>query len=420
MKTDFTYGNVFKQLVYFSGPIILANLLQISFQFVDSLWVGNLLGAKALGAAAVSGTVFFTVLSFVLGVNNAALTILAQQKGKGDKKGLASYVNAFVVLMTAMSVLLGVIGYFFTEPLLSLLQTPGNMMDLAVSYLRIHFIGIIFLFGYNFISTVLRAVGDSQTPLRFVLLAVILNLFMDPLFISVFNLGIAGAAYATVVSQGIAFIYGVVYTVRKQLVPFSKPALPSLAETSVILKLGVPAGLQMMVISGGSMAIMSVVNSFGESVVSGFGAVQRLDSLLILPAMAIGTAVNSMAGQTFGSGDMERTKKIANYGVIYVLLFMAAVSTAIFLTGYHAVRLFISEADSAAVERCCKGSRSDVSNFGAERDFFLGFALSVYISIFKVAWRERHSAGHRNELYAEQPDRLFILPLREVEAPRSI
>ncbi|MCY8530752.1 MATE family efflux transporter, partial [Bacillus licheniformis] len=114
MKTDFTYGNVFKQLVYFSGPIILANLLQISFQFVDSLWVGNLLGAKALGAAAVSGTVFFTVLSFVLGVNNAALTILAQQKGKGDKKGLASYVNAFVVLMTAMSVLLGVIGYFFT------------------------------------------------------------------------------------------------------------------------------------------------------------------------------------------------------------------------------------------------------------------------------------------------------------------
>ncbi|MGX1081031.1 putative MATE family efflux protein [Bacillus sp. SLBN-57] len=322
--------------------------MQISFQFVDSLWVGNLLGAKALGAAAVSGTVFFTVLSFVLGVNNAALTILAQQKGKGDKKGLASYVNAFVVLMTAMSVLLGVIGYFFTEPLLSLLQTPGNMMDLAVSYLRIHFIGIIFLFGYNFISTVLRAVGDSQTPLRFVLLAVILNLFMDPLFISVFNLGIAGAAYATVVSQGIAFIYGVVYTVRKQLVPFSKPALPSLAETSVILKLGVPAGLQMMVISGGSMAIMSVVNSFGESVVSGFGAVQRLDSLLILPAMAIGTAVNSMAGQTFGSGDMERTKKIANYGVIYVLLFMAAVSTAIFLTGYHAVRLFISEADSAA------------------------------------------------------------------------
>lgn len=433
MKTDFTYGNVFKQLVYFSGPIILANLLQISFQFVDSLWVGNLLGAKALGAAAVSGTVFFTVLSFVLGVNNAALTILAQQKGKGDKKGLASYVNAFVVLMTAMSVLLGVIGYFFTEPLLSLLQTPGNMMDLAVSYLRIHFIGIIFLFGYNFISTVLRAVGDSQTPLRFVLLAVILNLFMDPLFISVFNLGIAGAAYATVVSQGIAFIYGVVYTVRKQLVPFSKPALPSLAETSVILKLGVPAGLQMMVISGGSMAIMSVVNSFGESVVSGFGAVQRLDSLLILPAMAIGTAVNSMAGQTFGSGDMERTKKIANYGVIYVLLFMAAVSTAIFLTGYHAVRLFISEADSAAFgEEYLKTIAffypfiginfvlNGVVRAAGERDFFLGFALSVYISIFKVAWRERHSAGHRNELYAEQPDRLFILPLREVEAPRSI
>ncbi|MGN9865080.1 MATE family efflux transporter [Bacillus swezeyi] len=348
MKMDFTYGNVLKQLIFFSAPIILAYLLQISFQFIDSLWVGNLLGAQALGAAAVSGTVFFTVLSFVLGVNNAALTILAQQKGKGDQGELASYVNAFVVLMAVMSLLLGVVGYVFTEPLLALLQTPDNMIDLAAGYLKIHFIGIIFLFGYHFISTVLRAVGDSQTPLRFVLLAVILNVFMDPLLISVFKLGISGAAYATVISQGIAFLYGVVYTVKKRLVPFTMPALPSFSETSVILRLGVPAGLQMMVISGGSMAIMSVVNSFGESVVSGFGAIQRIDSLLILPAMAIGTAVNSMAGQTIGSGDIGRTKKIANDGVLYVMICMLAISAVIFLTGYHAVRLFISETESAA------------------------------------------------------------------------
>ncbi|MGR3207015.1 MATE family efflux transporter [Bacillus glycinifermentans] len=347
MNTDFTYGNVLKQLIFFSGPIILANLLQISFQFIDSLWVGNLLGAKALGATAVSGTVFFTVLSFVLGINNAALTILSQQKGKGDKEGLASYVNAFIVIMTVMSLLLGIIGYMFTNPLLSLLQTPDQMMDLASGYLRIHFIGIIFLFGYNFISTVLRAVGDSQTPLRFVLIAVMLNLFLDPLFISGFDLGISGAAYATVLSQGIAFIYGIVHTVKKGLVPFTLPKLPSLDETSVILRLGIPAGLQMVVISGGSMAIMSVVNSFGESVVSGFGAVQRIDSLLILPAMAIGTAVNSMAGQTIGGGDMERTEKIANYGVLYVVMFMLSISTAVFFAGYHAVKLFISEPEAA-------------------------------------------------------------------------
>ncbi|ASB88808.1 MATE family efflux transporter [Bacillus sonorensis] len=347
MKTDFTEGNVLKQLIFFSGPIILANLLQISFQFVDSLWVGNLLGAKALGATAVSGTVFFTVLSFVLGINNAALTILSQQKGKDDKHGLASYVNAFVVIMTVMSLLLGIIGFIAAEPLLALLQTPDNMMHFASGYLKIHFIGIIFLFGYNFISTVLRAVGDSQTPLRFVLIAVILNLFLDPLFISVFHLGIFGAAYATVLSQGIAFIYGMVYTVRKGLVPFALPKLPSLYETSVILRLGIPAGLQMVVISGGSMAIMSVVNSFGESVVSGFGAVQRIDSLLILPAMAIGTAVNSMAGQTIGSGDMARTKKIANYGVLYVMIFMLTISAAVFFAGYHAVKLFISEVQAA-------------------------------------------------------------------------
>src|SRR5699024_2916998 len=125
---------------------------------------------------------------------------------------------------------------------------------------------------------------DSRTPMRFVTIAIILNIVLDPLFIAVFNLGIKGAAYATVISQGSAFLYGFIYVLVKRLAPFSMPTLPSKSEVGLILNLGIPSGLQMAVISAGSAAIMSVVTSFGGAVVGGFGAAQRLDKLITLPA----------------------------------------------------------------------------------------------------------------------------------------
>ncbi|MDL5612099.1 MATE family efflux transporter [Bacillus halotolerans] len=346
---DFTKGNVLRQLILFSMPIMLGNALQVSFQFIDSLWIGNLLGAKALGAAAVSSTIVLTVLSFILGLNNATLTILSQQKGKDDEKGMASYINAFVVLLTGLSIGFGAAaGFFLSEPLLRLLQTPESMIPLAEIYLQIQFIGILFLFGYNFISTVLRALGDSKTPLRFIAFAVVLNAVLAPLFISFFRMGIAGAAYSTVLSQGIAFLYGLFYVIKHQLVPFSMPRAPKWEETALILKLGIPAGLQMMVITGGMMAIMSVVNSYGEHVVSGFGAVQRLDSIITLPAMAAGTAVNSMAGQNIGLGNYKRVESIAKLGVMSVFSCMLVIAIIIWLFGKYLMRLFISEPDAVA------------------------------------------------------------------------
>ena len=346
-QQDFTEGNIFKQLVLFSGPIMITNLLQASYQFIDSLWVGNLIGADALGAVAISSTVIFTVLSFVIGLNNAALTILSQQKGKRSETGLRRYLNAFVVLLTGMSILLGIAGFMLAEPLLLLLGTPESMLAMAVSYLRINFIGILFLFGYNFIGTVYRSVGDSKTPLYFVLAAVILNTVLDPLFIYVFGWGVEGAAYATILSQGVAFAWGAIHSVRNKLVPFSKPHIPARKEVMDILKLGIPAGLQMSVISAGVMAIMSVVASFGPAVVAGYGAAQRLDSLIMLPAQALGTAVNSMAGQNIGAGRWDRVHRITLYGFIYNLIVMFALAILIVLFADYGIRLFITEPEAA-------------------------------------------------------------------------
>ncbi|GAB3792779.1 MATE family efflux transporter [Virgibacillus kimchii] len=345
---DFTQGNILKQLIIFSGPIMLTNLLQTSYQFADSLWVGNLLGGDALGAVAISSTIIFTVLSFVIGINNAALTILSQQKGKKNETGLKRYLNAFVVLLTVIALTLGTLGFVFAENLLNLLGTPEEMMNGARAYLQINFLGILFLFGYNFIGTVLRAMGDSRTPLRFVLIAVIMNIMVNPLFIAGLNLGIEGAAYATIVSQGTAFLYGLLYVLYKKLVPFIRPKLPAWHEVKLILNLGIPAGLQMSVISAGSAAILSVVTNFGPGVVAGFSAAQRLDSLLMLPAHALGTAVNSMAGQNIGVKNWGRIKGITKYGVLYNFAFMLAIGLIVVFFAEYGIRLFIQE--EAAVQ----------------------------------------------------------------------
>lgn len=343
---DFTKGNIWRQLILFSGPIMLANLLQTSYQVVDSLWIGNLLGADALGAVAISGAIIFTMLSFVIGLNNAALTILSQQKGRRDKAGLKSYVNAFVVTLTTLSILLSVVGYVFAEPLLLLLRTPDNLLPLATGYLQINFVGMLFLFGYNFVSTVLRALGDSKSPLLFVFIAVMLNVFLDPLFIAGFNLGVNGAAYATILAQGIAFLFGIVYVLRRGLVPFQWPKIPKLEEVKLILHLGIPAGLQMSVISAGSAAIMSVVTVFGSSVVGGFGAAQRLDSIIMIPAHALGTAVNSMAGQNIGIAKWDRVRGITKYGLLYNLSVMFGIGLVVVVFAPYFVKMFIRDAAS--------------------------------------------------------------------------
>lgn len=347
-KNDFTTGPILKPLIIFSAPIMLANLLQTSFQIVDSLWVGNILGAEALGAVAIATTILVTILSFILGLNNAALTILSQQHGRKDDEGLKRYLNAFIVIMTVMSVVFAVIGYIFAESLLGIIGTPDAILDMTASYLQISLLGMFFLFGYNFINTVFRALGDSKTPLRIVFIAVILNAVLSPLFMIVFDLGIQGAALATVGSQTIAFLYSVYLAVKRKLVPFKMPSIPARYEVGLILKLGIPAGLQMGVIHAGIAAILSVVTQFGADSVAGFSAAQRLDSLIMLPAMALGTAVNAMAGQNIGIQQWSRVKQIARYAALYNFGLMLSVAAVVIIFAEAGIRMFIQ--DEAAVE----------------------------------------------------------------------
>lgn len=345
---DFTEGSILKKMLLFSWPLFLTNLLQVSYQLIDSLWVGNLLGMEGLAAVSLSGPILFAILSFVFGINGATLTVLSQARGAKDEDRLKKSLNTFIVVNFIFSILFGIIGYFSVGSILQFLSTPETILPMAKSYLQIHFIGIIFMFGYNFIGTVLRALGDSKTPIRFVLLAVILNAILDPIFIHTFKLGVDGAAYATLVAQGAAFLYGVIFSIWKGRVPFTMPHLPSYDYFKTIMKLGVPGGLQTMAISGGATAIMGIVASFGEEVVAGFGAAQRIDSLIMQPGTALGVAVTSMAGQNIGAKLWDRVKRITRKALMLILVLSFSISLAIFLSADFLIRLFVDDENTIA------------------------------------------------------------------------
>ena len=346
MARTFTEGSIANKLFLFSLPILLSNFLQASILLINALWVGNLLGSTAFATITVGTMVMVVILAFVFGINNATLTIFAQLKGADNKTEIKNYLSTFSIILIVLSVLIGVLGYFLSESLLVLLNTPDAILVPATEYLKINFVGTLFLVGYNFIGTILRAFGDSKTPLYFVLLAAILTAVLDPLFIAVFKLGVAGSAYATILAQGAAFIYSLFFLARRHGHQKFKLKTPNWVEIKTIMQLGIPSGMQMIVIYAGLTVILSVVNTFGDAVVSGFGVAQRLDNLVLLPAVALGTAVNAMAAQNIGVQNWARVAQISRVGVIYNLSIMSFLSLLLFLFAEPLVKLFITDSDS--------------------------------------------------------------------------
>lgn len=348
MARDFTKGPIYRQLFRFSLPILLTNFLQMLMPLISSLWVGNLLGGAAFGAVTIGTLVMTLVLAFVIGMNNATLTIFAQLKGRNEQGAIRGYLSTFIVILLVLSLTTGAAGYVFTERLLALLNTPESILGIAAKYIRISLLGVLFLVGYNFIGAVLRAFGDSKTPLHFVLVATILNATLTPLLIASVGMDVAGAAVATVLAQAGAFLYSLLWLNRRFGRSSFKLQLPRLAQARKILELGLPSGAQMIVIYAGMTVILSIVNTFGEGAVAGFGAAQRLDSIILLPAIALGIAVNAMAAQNIGIQQWSRVVHITKAGIVFNLGVMLAIALLLFIFAEPLVRLFIQETDSAA------------------------------------------------------------------------
>lgn len=320
--TDFTQGSIARHLVLFSIPMFMGNLLQALYNTVDSIWVGRFLGPNALAAVSVSFPIIFSLVALVMGIAMGTTILVSQYFGANQTEKVIKTVNNSLLLLSVLGTVISVLGVTFRRSLLHLVNTPPEVIDAASSYLGIFMAGLLAMFFYNTASAVLRGLGDSRTPLKFLAYATGINIVLDPLFIFGFGpipaMGVSGAALATVLAQGISAVLAMRYLyVSSGILRYYPGALkPDWSITKLTFKIGLPVGLQQMLVALSSLVVSSIVNSFGATVVAGFGAAVRIDQFATMPAMSVGAAVSALVGQNLGAGKEERVRETVRRGVV--------------------------------------------------------------------------------------------------------
>lgn len=348
-QRDFTQGPVLNHIVLFSLPMLAGNLLQILYNVVDSIWVGQVIGKEALGAVSVSMPLIFALLSLVMGLTMATTTMVAQFRGARNEEMVRKTIGTSLILLGAAGVLFGTIGFVFRHPLLELIDTPPEIVDDAAAYLGIFMAGILLLFLYNTLGAILRGLGDATTPLVALAVVTVLNIILDGVFIlglgPIPPMGIPGVAIATVISQGVSAVWLLWWIVRTtDLIRLDRAYWRvdwGLARS--LLRIGLPAGVQQVVVSLGMVSVTALINQFGPDVVAAAGAAQRLDQAAFLPSMSMGLAVSAIVGQNLGARKEERVAAAVQWGIAIGVGVTALVSAVAILKPTILIRLFISE-----------------------------------------------------------------------------
>jgi len=321
---DLTKGRIGLSIFKFAVPMLIGQMFQQLYTFVDQIIVGNFLGKEALAAVGASFPVIFTLIALVIGIASGGTIVISQFFGARDFRMVKRAIDTVFILLFAAALILTSAGYPFIEHIFRLMQLPEELMDMGVSYLSVYIGGLVLFFGYNGVAAILRGLGDSITPLYFLILATVLNIGLDLLFIVVLDWGIAGAAWATVIAQGTAFFTAAFYLNRHhELIKFNIREFTF--DRKVFresMRIGLPTGLQHTFVALGMMALMGIVNTFGTNVTAAYTAAGRLDSLAVIPAMVFAQALATYVGQNMGAGKLERV----NRGLWTTLLMSSTVS----------------------------------------------------------------------------------------------
>jgi putative MATE family efflux protein len=320
--TDLTVGSIPRHLLFFSIPMLLGNLIQISYSLINTIWVGHLVGEDAVGAVGISFPIFFILMGFAMGITLATTILVAQYYGAKDYKMVEKVVNNSFSLPLIIAAVLTTLCILSRNYLLGLMNTPPENFAMASSYLKIMLLSFVLMYMGFLISSILRGIGDTVTPLIFMSIGIGLNAILDPFLIGGFGpfprLGLNGAAYATLISQGTALGIGFAYLNRRNhLVAFHpKKLIFDRHLTLLVFKIGVPSIIQQSLFSIGAMFVTSFVNSFGSVATNAFGAVGRVDMIAFMPAMSMSMAVSALTGQNLGAGKPQRVKEIFKSGIV--------------------------------------------------------------------------------------------------------
>jgi putative MATE family efflux protein len=308
---DLTEGNSGSLIFKFAMPMLIGNVFQQLYNIVDSIVVGRYVGKEALAAVGASFPLIFMLISFVVGVAMGTTIIISQYFGAKDMKMVKRSIDTMYIFLFFASIAVTILGIAFGGPIFRLIDLPEDVMPQALAYFNVYLAGMIFFFGFNGISSVLRGLGDSKTPLYFLIIATVMNVALDLLFVAVLKWGVTGAAWATVISQAGAFFTGVIYLNRSHDI-VKLNSLKLVFDKAIFKKslmIGLPTGLQQTFVSMGMLAITRIVNGFGTDVIAAYSAAGRLDSLAGMPAMNFGAALSTFVGQNLGANKPGRVKQ---------------------------------------------------------------------------------------------------------------
>ena len=343
--TLMTEGNIFKILLFFAIPLVLGNLLQQMYSTVDSIIVGNYVGSQALAAVSSSSMVVTVIISGCQGIAVGAGVVIAQCLGAKNRRNVFRSVHTSLAFSIVLGVILTVFCALLTKPIVESMNTPKDILDDSITYLFIYSFGLIFTIVYNMIAGILNASGNSKRSLLYLAYASVINVVLDLLFILVFNMGVAGAAIATNISQLIACLMSLNYvmTTKNECRVYLKAIRFHKQMLVRILRMGIPAGIQNTVICFSNVLIQASVNVFGYETIAGFGIYLKIDGFDILPLLSISLAVATFVGQNYGAGCVERIRKGIICGLILGVTFTAGIGIAMLIFYNPILRLFTSD-----------------------------------------------------------------------------
>ena len=355
MGKDMTTGNPIKLIFYFALPMFFGNIFQQFYNMADTFIVSQTIGIDALAAVGSTGSINFLIIGLAIGITAGLSVITAQRFGRKDFEGLRRSLGTSLIIVVIVSVILTYFATKNTRTILELMQTPPEIIDYAYDYLSIIFGGIGITVFFNFLSNILRAIGDSRTPLIFLIIASILNVILDYTFILVFNMGVSGVGYATIIAQFIATILCLIYIKRR--VPilriYKEDWTKDWSEYKEHLRVGLPYGFQYSIIAVGTIAVQITLNRLGAVSVAAYTSANKIDQLLTMPLQTIGVAISTYVAQNFGARKYARIKegvtKTLKITILYgftiglILWFFGQTLTLIFVDGNNEAVLSLAQ-----------------------------------------------------------------------------
>lgn len=356
MTKDMTSGSPMKLILGFSVPLLFGFLFQQFYNLVDTLIVGRYLGVDALAAVGATGSLNFLIIGFCMGVCNGFAIPLAHKFGAGDLSGMRKFMMNAIYLAGIFAIAMTILTVVFCRPILRLMQTPENILEGSYQYIVIIFLGIPVTYLYNLVSGVIRSMGDSKTPVIFLIIASFLNIFLDLLFILVFKIGVAGAALATVIAQGVSGVGCVLYS-RSHFIDL-RTSRDERAVNKDYMKnlcgMGIPMGLQYSITAIGSVILQSAVNSLGSNAVAAMTAGSKISMFFCCPFDALGSTMATYGGQNVGAKKLERVSKglksCSILGIGYALIAFAVLA----LFGKNLAAFFVNGAQPEVIENAAR------------------------------------------------------------------